>query len=153
MAIAIQPTFPVPDRTKQPIRSTKDEYGVMDIGWCDGVLSDGRPFRAETWAQDQITETNFFFSSIGLEDLSASAMKRFVEQEGLVSFREDCPDYCCSAGIFTDDGENRLWSVNIIVGDEEHSYVANSIPIFPYSKVGEPNTMFNSIPIKAAQAA
>jgi hypothetical protein len=26
---------------------TKDEDGVIDIGWCDGVLSDGRAYRAE----------------------------------------------------------------------------------------------------------
>jgi hypothetical protein len=55
MAIALQPKFPVPDRSKQPVRSTKDEKGVIDIGWCDGALSDGRAFRAEMWAQDQIS--------------------------------------------------------------------------------------------------
>ncbi len=67
MAIAIQPKLPIPDRTKQAIRSTKDQDGVIDIGWCDGVLSDGRAFRAEMWAQDQVSMLTFFFSSIGLE--------------------------------------------------------------------------------------
>jgi hypothetical protein len=29
MAIALQPKFPVPDRSKQPVRSTRDEEGVI----------------------------------------------------------------------------------------------------------------------------
>ena len=40
MAIALQPKFPIPDRTSQPVRSMKDEDGVIDIGWCEGILSD-----------------------------------------------------------------------------------------------------------------
>ena len=42
MAIALQPKFPIPDRTSQPVRSMKDEDGMIDIGWCEGVLSDVR---------------------------------------------------------------------------------------------------------------
>jgi hypothetical protein len=61
MAIALQPRFPIPDRSKQPVRAEKDEDGVVDIGWCDGVLSDGRPFRAEMWAQDQVSCLTIFF--------------------------------------------------------------------------------------------
>ena len=38
----------------------------------------------------------------------------------------------------------------IVVGDEDQTYIDNSVPIFPYSNVGEPNTMFNPVPIKAA---
>ena len=67
MAIALQPKFPIPDRTKQPVRSTRDEDGVIDIGWCEGVLSDGRAFRAEMWAQDQISMLTLFFSTAGFE--------------------------------------------------------------------------------------
>jgi hypothetical protein len=148
MAIAIQPKLPIPDRTKQAIRSTKDQDGVIDIGWCDGVLSHGRAFRAEMWAQDQVSMLTFFFSSIGLEALDAEGMKRFIEQEGLLSFRRSGPSYC-SAAPFIDDGGNQVWSVKIVVGGEDQTYIDNSVPIFPYSRVGEPNTMFNPVPIKA----
>jgi hypothetical protein len=149
MAIAIRPNFPIPDRTKRPILFAKDQDGVIDVGWCDGVLSDGRAFRAEMWAQDQVSMLTVFFSTIGLEALDAEAMKRFIEQERLVSFRSNCPSYC-SAAVFIDDGGNKVWSVNIVVGDEDQTYIDNSVPIFPYSRVGEPNTMFNPVPIKAA---
>ena len=85
----------------------KDQDGVIDIGWCDGVLSDGRAFRAEMWAQDQVSMLTFFFSTIGLEDMDTETMKRFVEQEGLSSFRSSGPSYC-SAALFIDDGGNQV---------------------------------------------
>jgi hypothetical protein len=149
MAIALQPKFPIPDRTSQPVRSEKDEDGVIDIGWCEGILSDGHAFRAELWAQDQISSLTLFFSTIGLETLEQDAMKHFVEKEGLVTFKKSGPDYC-EAALFRDDGGNQVWSVNIVVGDEDDTFIDNSIPTFPYSKVGEPNTIFNPVPIRTA---
>ena len=149
MAIALQPKFPIPDRTSQPVRSMKDEDGMIDIGWCEGILSDGHAFRAELWAQDQISSLTLFFSTIGLETLEQDAMKHFVEKEGLVTFKKSGPNYC-QAALFRDDGGNQVWSVNMVVGDEDETFIDNSIPIFPYSKVGEPNTIFNPVPIRTA---
>ena len=108
MAIALQPKFPIPDRTSQPVRSMKDEDGMIDIGWCEGVLSDGRAFRAEMWAQDQVSSLTFFFSTIGLETLEQDEMKHFVEKEGLVTFKKSGPTYC-QALPFRDDGGNQVW--------------------------------------------
>jgi len=150
MAIALQPKFPIPDRSKQPVRSTRDGDGVIDIGWCDGVLSDGRAFRAEMWAQDQISMLTIFFSTKGMSELDQKEIRTFVQNEGLVSFSENTDPKYCSAAKFSDDAENPLWSVNVVVGDEGKTYIAKSIPIFPYSKIGEPNTMLHQIPIKAA---
>jgi len=79
MATALRPNFPIPDRSKQPARRVKDEEGVIDVGWCEGVLSDGRAFRAEMWAQDQISLLTFFFSVADFPDLKDTEMKRFVE--------------------------------------------------------------------------
>jgi hypothetical protein len=146
MAIALQPRFPIPDRSNQPVRAEKDEDGVLDIGWCDGVLSDGRPFRAEMWAQDQVSCLTIFFSTIEIEDFDDNAMQAFVENERLVSFKGE-RQYCTSAK-WLDDAGIELWSVNIVVGDDENTFTDQSIPIFPYSKQGGPNTMFNPIAIK-----
>jgi hypothetical protein len=52
VAIALQPKYPISDRSNQPVNFVKDEDGVLDIGWCDGALSDGRCFRAEMWPQE-----------------------------------------------------------------------------------------------------
>ena len=64
MAIALQPRFPYPDRSQQRVRLERDADGVMDIGWCEGLLSDGRPFRVEMWAQDQVSCLTIFFSAL-----------------------------------------------------------------------------------------
>jgi hypothetical protein len=152
MAIALQPRFPLPDRSKHSIRSAKDEDGVIDIGWCEGVLSDGRAFRAEMWAQDQVSMLTIFFSAVELEQIDQESMLRLVEAEHLVSFPAGEPRYCSSAR-WSDDAGNPMWSVNVVVGDDLQTFVTGSVPIFPYSKIGEPNTLFNPTPIKAAHAA
>lgn len=153
MAIALQPKFPIPDRSKQTVHFKKGEEGVLDVGWCDGVLSDGRAFRAEMWAQDQISMLTIFFSTVGMKELDAAAIRQLVHKEQLVLFGENESQRHCTATKFTDDAGNEVWSVNIVVGDDENTFIRDSVPIFPYSKVGEPNTVFNPIPIGAAHAA
>jgi hypothetical protein len=150
MAIALQPRFPIPDRSDQTIRMKKDEAGVIDIGWCDGVLSDGRPFRVEMWAQDGVDMLTIFFSTAGLDQCDDDALQQLVAREELVSFA-DGPRYC-SARKFVDKAGSELWSVNIVVGADQQTFLTGSVPIFPYSRCGEPNTMFNPVPIKAAHA-
>ena len=141
MAIVMQPKFPVPDRSKQPMRAAKDHDGILDVGWCEGVLSDGRTFRGEMWAQDQVSVLTLFFSAIDLEQMQAEDMRHLVEREGLVLFRKTGASYCAAA-ILIDDSGNRLWSVNIVVGDEERLYLDKSVSVFPYSTCGGVNSMF-----------
>lgn len=94
-----------------------------------------------------------FFSTVNMNELDQDAIRQFVQKEELVSFAENVEPKYCSAAKFTDDAGNQLWSVNIVVGEEENTYITNSISIFPFSKIGEPNTMFHPAPIKAAHAA
>ncbi len=139
MAIALKPKYPVPSRSRSP-RFVKGDDGVIDVGWCEGVLGDGRAFRGEMWAQDQVSMLTFFFSVEGLEELDSTEIRSLVEREALVSFRTAEPTYC-DARVFIDDAGHRLWSVNIVVGDEEETFIEGSVPLFPYSHDG-PNTMF-----------
>jgi hypothetical protein len=150
MAIVLQPRFPIPDRSGQAPQTSRDFDGVVDVGWCDGVLSDGRAFRVEMWAQDQISMLTIFFSSLGMEGLDANAMLALVENEGLVAFREPDSRNCNPVPI-SDAAGNPIWSVNIKIGDEDASHLDRAVPIFPYSVRGEPNTMFNPVPIEAAR--
>ncbi len=151
MAIVLQPKYPIPNRSDQNPNLTKDEYGVLDIGWTDGVLTDGRPFRAEMWAQDGISMLTIFFSVKDLVGLDQEQLQRLVESEGLVAFRPHAKT-SCEARKHVDCAGSEMWSVNIVVGDEERSFLVGSVPVFPYSRSSEPNTMFNSIAIKAAHA-
>src|SRR5215510_2004019 len=123
MAIVLQPQFPVPDRSRQPVRILKDDSGMIDIGWCEGVLSDGRAFRAEMWAQDHVSSLTIFFSTLGL-----------------VSFEAGAESYCAS-DKYVDNAGQELWSVNIVVGVDQQTFVRDTVPIFGYSGHREPDTV------------
>jgi hypothetical protein len=44
-------TAPKPDRSNSPPNLVKtDENPNLDLGWNEGFLTDGRPYRAEYWA-------------------------------------------------------------------------------------------------------
>lgn len=152
MAIPLQPRFPIPNRSNQTIRFSKDEDGVIDVGWCDGVFSDGRPFRAEMWAQDQVSMLTIFFSTREMENKSQDELRQFVEAEQVIAFADDSSCYC-SSRKYNDAAGNEMWSVNIVVGADEENYLTASVPLFPYSRTGEPDTLFNPVPIKAAHAS
>src|ERR1700686_479046 len=141
MAIALTPEYPIPDRSKQSVQLVKDEDGIIDIGWCDGVMSDGRPFRAECWAQSGISTLTVFFSTVRIANLEQEQIKALIVSEGLAAFRPGAPERCHSRKV-ADDSGNEVWSVNIVIGDEDSTFLAGSVPIFPYSSEGEPNTMF-----------
>ena len=149
MAIVLQPKYPIPDRSKQRVNLVKDEDGVLDIGWCDGVMSDGRPFRAEMWAQDGVSALTIFFSSVGLDPTDDSAAVRLTLTEGLVTMKPGAEDRI-SARLWTDDAGRPVWSVNVVIGYDDEDFVVSSVPIFPLSRTGEPNTMFNHVAITAA---
>ncbi len=140
MAAILNPTFPVPDRTKQPVNRTKDADGVIDVGWCEGVLSDGRPFRAEIWAQGGISMLTFFFSARGIEGLSADALVERLVAENLLGFRAGARRSTTVRPF--NDGAADLWSVNVVVGDEDGTFLAVSPPVFAYSADGRADSVF-----------
>jgi hypothetical protein len=124
--------FPVPDRSGQTISTVKGEDGVLDLGWCEGVLADGRPFRAELWAQDQITVLTFFFSVLGLETLNADAVYALVETDGLER-RAAGFDPSFQVTRWTDPHGAEFWSVNVTVGTDEETRLADSVAVVRYT--------------------
>jgi hypothetical protein len=127
----LDPRFPVPDRSGQTVSTVKGADGVLDLGWCEGVLADGRPFRAELWAQDQITVLTFFFSVLGLEALSTDAVYTLVETEGLVR-RAAGFDPSYQVSRWTDPRGAAFWSVNVTVGTDEETRLADSVAVVRY---------------------
>ena len=114
--------YPKPDRSNtKPNRTKTAERPALDIGWDEGVLSDGRPYRVECWAEDGITSLTYFFSTWGIETYTNAQFVELLEREGLVRWISDFR----SAGAmpFTDAGGNDMWSVNLVVGDDERIYV------------------------------
>ena len=71
-------TYPKVDRSKIDF-SDSDE---INIGYAEGILSDGRPYRLECWAVDQITNLTIFISSIGINHYSSANVLDYLEAEG-----------------------------------------------------------------------
>ena len=142
MAIAMQAKFPVPDRTDQKINHVKDEDGVLDIGWNEGLMSDGRPFRTEMWANDGISMLTVFFSASGRSDLNDEQMTDLILSEGFVTFHEGAKRYIDKM-LRSDPAGNMMWSASIVVGDEDQTFVASSLPIFPHPSTSKHSTIFN----------
>jgi hypothetical protein len=63
--------YPKPDRSDyKPTRTKTAEDHSLDIGWDEGFLTDGRPYRVECWAEEGVTMLTYFFSTRGLETYS-----------------------------------------------------------------------------------
>lgn len=73
----------------------KDEDGVLDIGRCDRVM-DGRPLRAEMWAQDGVSALTIFFSTVGLDQADEAAAVQLALSERLATMRPEAEgsDFC-----------------------------------------------------------
>src|SRR5689334_5842349 len=116
------PHYPKPDRSDfVPNFHKTEDNDVLDIGWAEGVLSDGRPYRLECWCQDQLTCQTLFLSSIGLEDLEEGGVVALLEREKLTQFTST--DKHVTARPFRDPSGNDLLSINIVVGDDESTFV------------------------------
>jgi hypothetical protein len=111
-----------PNRSSfQPNFVKTAENDVLDLGWGEGVLSDGRPFRIECWCQDQVTMLTYFLSTEGLQGATNESLGRFLVKEGLLEFRGS-EKYVAASKIFDDSG-NEMWAINVVVGDEDKTYI------------------------------
>lgn len=144
MAPPLNPKYPTPNRSKQTLNHVKDEDGILDIGWSEGVLADGRAYRAEMWAQDGVSMLTFFFSSAEIADLDQDQLKERVVAEGLVAFKPGAREIC-GAKLCADDADEPMWSINVFVGAEDESCLAGSVPIWPYAGKGEANSIFHPL--------
>lgn len=125
--------YPKPDRSSYIANRAKSaENDQLDIGWAEGTLRDGRPYRLELWAQDQLTCATAFMSIKGLEAASGGLLLHLLEREGiLVWINGTTPT--CGTSVFVDSAGQELWSVNVVVGvDDEPSRVA-TIQMNPYN--------------------
>jgi hypothetical protein len=81
-----------------------------------------------------------------LEHLDQPGLCRYIEKEELVTFKSPETIHC-SGTLYKDDAASSVWSVNVVVGNEDETYLKGSVPLFPYSKLGEPNSVFGANPM------
>jgi len=125
-------THPKPDRSKFiPKRIKTAENPAIDIGWNEGFLSDGRPYRVEMWAEDGISSLTFFIPAGGIEQLSNAQFVDLLEREKLLHYRPGA--FRSAYGMpFEDASGNPVWSVNVVIGDETGTFVDDTVDILPY---------------------
>ena len=124
--------YPRPDRSAfKPNFHKSDDNPALDIGWAEGTLKDGRPYRAECWAEDGLTSLTFFLSRIGLETLSDADFAALLEAEGLLRFTGE--KRYVAAGPLIDSSGNEMWSVNVVVGDDEGTFLVDQLQLQRYS--------------------
>ena len=125
-------SYPKPDRSDYKVNTSKSAHDeVIDVGWDEGFLSDARPYRAECWAESGITMVTFFFSTQGLETSTVAQLMEILKNGGLIKPLNDTIH--ATAMLMRDATGNDLWSVNIVVGDENQVYLADQLMLRPYS--------------------
>ena len=127
-------THPKPDRSNYlPNFAKTDENDQLDIGWNEGFLSDGRPYRIECWAQDQITSVTVFVPAAGLENNSNGQFAELLERERVVWFKPGVEPSVYAIPL-TDASGNSVWSINVVIGIDTDPALADSVPLRPYSR-------------------
>jgi len=106
----------------------------------EGTLSDGRPFRMECWAAYQVTYLTYFMSTLGIENLTNEELRELLVQEQLTTFYDDKFRFGGYGGCNVDGNKemdasgNEMWSITVIVGDEDGTYAGNLTPLAGYDK-------------------
>ena len=114
------------------------EFGDVNVGWNCGVLDGNRPYFLECWAADGMTILTFFISTDGIEDMYPNAIEEILIRNGLYSKKEKALQ--TAVKIFVDGNQNKMYSINVIVGDEDGTYLDQDCIIFPYRLLNELNS-------------
>lgn len=103
--------YPHPNRGKEKQGVYIDEpSGAIEIehGSIDGVLSDGRPYRAEFWSESEFKYVTFIFSTEDVESYDDQELTVLLEpQLKLYRILKTKP----GTRVIRDKSENRMWSV------------------------------------------
>ena len=114
-------TFPKPDRSYfKPNLAIANKEDQLDIGWAEGVFTDGRPYRAELWSCKSDSILTFFFSTTGLETASLLELVDLLGKEVSLKFTGG---KSVTRSKVRDSSENEMWEVSVLVGCEEEILV------------------------------
>lgn len=100
------------------VRDTIDftsDTEVCNIGFYEGIFTDGRPVRVEVWSSHNIVNATVFFSIEDLEDKTEEEIKTILIQNEIIELRED------NAYIteYEDSNENLFISINVALTDHD----------------------------------
>lgn len=106
---------------------------VFDIGWAEGVLEDGRPFRMECWGLAGSTGVTVFMASEGLTGpdaiANAEAVQALLERSGVITLLAPHDLQESSLLHFTDPSGAACLSISYVVADEWDEYFVTAHPL------------------------
>jgi hypothetical protein len=139
--------LPKPDRSAfLPKLFPVDEDEELDNGWVEGKFSDGRPYRGEMWSWDHLSAVTFFFSTVGIENLSEQGLADLLQREVSLQFKGEKR---ISAEKMMDFSDQEMWSVSLLVRDGEETLVAVGLQFKPYEEILSKEER-NAIPVHKA---
>ena len=116
----------------------RDSDDQLDLSWGEGRLSDGRPFRVECWATNQVTYLTYIMPTKGIEEATNDEFKSLLISEGLIDFEDEKFLSSGFSGLNVsgrkriDPSGNEMWDITVIVGDEDGTYVHDHVPLRRY---------------------
>lgn len=121
--------YPRPDFSTSKPEKDEDDYS-RELAWGEGQFSDGRPYRVDFWCEDQISYLIYYFSTLGLETATQEDLRNYIVGGGVLSFRTDVE---WIHGVPANDRSGHaMWSVTVVVGDENETYIDEKTPLQRY---------------------
>ena len=134
--------FNKPDTSNIAPRFSKTEDDdAIDLGWAEGIFTDSRPYRCESWATGGISLITVFFSSLQLENSSNQSLSQLLVSERLLHSASG--EINVEGLLFEDASGNAMWSVNVVISDEEKTYAESNIQFKEYIKFTDAIFLFS----------
>ena len=108
-----------------------NEEGVMDVGYKNGVMSDGRPYRLECWRMDELLMLTVLFSNQGLTGYKRADMPLLLEGEEILRF-VGAGKPRLQAAQTTDDVGQSMWAINLMLADNRGTYAELAVQLHSY---------------------
>lgn len=113
------------------LRKTAED-DQLDIGWDEGFFSDGRFYRVETWAMDQMTSVSVFMPTAEIENMSNRQFVELFEREGFIRWKTGVQP-SAYAMPYTDAEGNFFWTVSVTLGIEDEVLADGDFRVRPYA--------------------
>jgi hypothetical protein len=105
---------------------------VVDVGWAEGQLDDGRPYRLECWALAGSTGVTVLMSDEGLEASSPLEVNALLEASGVIT---NYVPQEISLHRFVDPSGTSCVSISYVIADEGDEFFAEAHPpLQPYAR-------------------
>lgn len=115
----------------------RSEYGEVNVGWNAGIVEGNRPFFCECWAEG-ITVLTYFISTKGIEEYSVEQIEKMLADAEIIWYVGE-RKYPTSVKKFVDNNGNEFFSINIIVGDDDGTYIEGGV-IYGMNRLNEYNS-------------